>query len=192
MNVSIRILLIATCTALLMGIGLSAPAVAQERSAEVEETPVPPWVRTFGKQVKTSLESDNSLIVQQALHHVTYFATYYDREIDFSDVVPTLVDMYKHDDDANIRLFALVGLYAIGDEDGMQQVRRSMYRQTWPPRLQMVTLAALTSYYGPDTFNMDREAAEMAKNLMAHYTRPRIEVGPMEVVGPVNEPDTPE
>jgi hypothetical protein len=31
---------------------------------------------------------------------------------------------------------------------------------------------------------MDREAAVMAENLMDYYTRPRVEVGPLEVVQP--------
>jgi hypothetical protein len=30
---------------------------------------------------------------------------------------------------------------------------------------------------------MDEEAAAMAENLMRHYTRPRIEIGPLQVVG---------
>jgi len=163
---------------MLLGVGI---APAQERSAEPPEPPA--WVTNFGKQLKSSLESDDSQIQAQALQHITYFATYYEREIDFSDAVPTLVDLYRKDDDANVRLFALVALYAIGDEGGMEKVRRAMYGQNWPPRLQLVTLAALTSYYGPETFAMDEEAAAMAENLMRHYTRPRIEIGPLQVVG---------
>lgn len=157
---------------------------AQERSDAAEEQPVPTWVRTFGQQLKSSLESDNPFIKRDALQHITYFASFYEDGIDFSDTVPTLVDLYREDDDANVRLFALVALYAIGDERGMQQVRSSIYEQRWPPRLQWVSMAALVSYFGPETFNMDREAAVMAQNLMDYYTRPRIEVGPLEVVQP--------
>lgn len=157
---------------------------AQERSETAEEQPVPTWVKTFGKQLKGSLESDNPFIKRDALQHITYFASFYENGIDFSDTVPTLVDLYRSDDDANVRLFALVALYAIGDERGMQQVRQSMYAQRWPPRLQWVSMAALVSYFGPETFEMDQEAAAIAQNLMDYYTQPRIEVGPLEVVQP--------
>lgn len=155
---------------------------AQERSSSPMEPPM--WVKTFGKQLKGQLESDDPLIQQQALQHITYFASFYEGKIDFSDAVPTLVKLYRKDDDANVRLYALVALYAIGDEGGMEQVRNALHAQRWPPRLQLVTLAALTSHYGPETFRMDKEAAVMAENLMRHYTQPRVEVGPLEVVRP--------
>jgi hypothetical protein len=45
-------------------------------------------------------------------------------------------------------------------------------------------MAALVSYFGPETFEMDQEAAAIAQNLMDYYTQPRIEVGPLEVVQP--------
>ena len=157
---------------------------AQEQPEPGEEQPVPTWVKTFGKQLKASLESENPFIKRDALQHITYFASFYETGIDFSDTVPTLIDLYRNDNDADVRLFSLVALYAIGDESGMKQVRRSMYEQRWPPRLQWVTMAALVSYFGPETFSMDREAAVIAQNLMDHYTQPRVEVGPLEVVQP--------
>lgn len=172
----------------LMGVvvmGLTAfPVRAQEAGSDATEQPVPAWVRTFGEQLKTSLESENPLVKRQALQHITYFASFYGEDIDFTSAVPALVDLYRQDPDANVRLFALVALYAIGDENGMQQVRSSLHTQRWPPRLQFVTMAALVSHYGPQTFEMDEEAATMAQDLMEHYLRPRIEVGPLEVVQP--------
>lgn len=160
------------------------PAEAQTRETAPDDQPVPTWVQNFGKQLHTSLESDNPFIKRQALQHITYFASFYGDEIDFSDAVPALVDLYQNDDDADVRLFSVVALYAIGDQDGMQQVRRSMYQQRWPPRLQFVTMAALVSHYGPETFAMDEEAAVMAENLMTYYLQPRVEVGPLEIVQP--------
>lgn len=166
-----------------MLVATAAPSLAQQRQAPADQ-PVPQWVQTFGEQLRTSLESDNPFIKRQALQHITYFASFYGDDIDFSNAVPALVSLYRRDDDANVRLFALVALYAIGDENGMQQVRRSMYEQRWPPRLQLVTMAALLSHYGPETFDMDEQAAEIATNLMEHYLQPRVEVGPLEVVQP--------
>lgn len=159
-------------------------ATAQARETTTPDQPVPAWVQNFGKQLQSSLESDNPFIKRQALHHITYFASFYGDDIDFSDAVPALVDLYQHDDDADVRLFSVVALYAIGDESGMQRVRSSMYQQRWPPRLQWVTMAALVSHYGPETFEMDEEAAVMAEDLMTYYLRPRVEVGPLEVVQP--------
>lgn len=164
-------------------IGSVLPAHAQEKSsAELNQPPT--WVENFGKQLRASLESPEPKIKRDALQHITYFASFYGDNLDFSDTVPTLVELYRNDDDAQVRLFAVVALYAIGDDDGMQQVRSAMYQQKWPPRLQFVTMAALTSYYGAETFSMDQEAAVMAKNLMRFYMQPRVEVGPLEVVQP--------
>ena len=166
--------------------GSVLPAQAQEESSAELDKP-PTWVQNFGKQLRASLESPEPKIKRDALQHITYFASFYGDNLDFSDTVPTLVELYRSDDDAQVRLFAVVALYAIGDDDGMQQVRSAMYQQKWPPRLQFVTMAALTSYYGAETFSMDREAAVMAENLMRHYLRPRVEVGPLEVVQPQME-----
>jgi hypothetical protein len=180
-----------TCLALAMLLLCSAPpAGAQERTAPPDEQPVPMWVKTFGKQLKQSLESDDPLIQSQALQHITYFSNFYGGDLDLTEAVPTLVDLYRRDDDANVRLHALVALYAIGDDRGMQQVRKYMHSQDWPPRLQFVTIAALMSHFGPQTFEMDQEAAVMAERLMAYYTQPRIEVGPLQVVQP-GAPNTP-
>lgn len=156
---------------------------AQERTSKAPED-APNWVKTFGKQLKGQLESDDPLIQAQALQHITYFASFYKGKIDFSDAVPTLVDLYRKEDDANVRLFALVALHTIGDKSGMREVRNALYEQRWPPRLQFVTLAALVDYYGPETFEMDTRAAEMAEKVIEYYTpKPKIEVGPMEMVG---------
>jgi len=170
---SVIVLLVSVCT-----------ADAQTRETAPDDQPVPAWVENFGKQLHSSLESDNPFIKRQALQHITYFASFYGDGIDFSEAVPALVDLYQHDDDADVRLFSVVALYAIGDSNGMQQVRRSLYQQRWPPRLQFVTMAALVSHYGPETFAMDEEAAVMAENLMTYYLQPRVEVGPLEVVQP--------
>ena len=169
------------CIALLFAVVVTAQAQEPVRATGTDVT-VPTWVKTFGKQLKGSLESPSPTIKRHALQHITYFASFYGEDIDFSDTVPTLVQLYRRDDDADVRLHALVALYAIGDEDGMQQVRRSMYEQDWPPRLQFVTMAALATYFGPETFDMDEEAAGIASRLMDHYTRPQIEVGPLEVM----------
>lgn len=182
-KIKTRFFKIAVLSAALLFVGVCTTQ-AQERSVSAEEQPVPTWVKTFGKQLKASLESDNPFIKRDALQHITYFASFYENGIDFSDTVPTLLDLYRNDNDADVRLFALVALYAIGDEQGMMQVRRSLNAQRWPARLQWVSMAALVSYFGPETFAMDREAAVMAQNLMDHYTRPRVEVGPLEVVQP--------
>jgi len=174
-----------TLASILVGLAvLSVPLAthAQNPSSPSPEK-VPTWVKTFGKQLRAQLESDDPLIKRQALHHITYFASFYEEKIDFSDAVPALVDLYKNDDDANVRLYALVALHTIGDRKGMQQVRDALHEQRWPPRLQFVTLSALVDFYGADTFEMDREAATMAKNLIRLYTpEPRIDVGPMEVL----------
>lgn len=157
-------------------------AQAQQMSETQPSPTVPAWVKNFGKQLKASLESPSPKIKRDALKHITYFASYYGENLDFSDAVPTLVKLYRTDDDADVRLFAVVALYAIGDEDGMQQVRASMHQQRWPARLQYVSMAALLSYYGPETFNMDKQAAQMAENLMDHYIRGEVTVGPLRVV----------
>ena len=180
---------------LLIAAVLFAPLTgrAQDRADSAgEPTSVPIWVQNFGKQLRTTLESGNPATRDQALQHITYFASFYEEEIDFSDAVPTLVDLYRNDNDANVRLHALVALYAIGDKKGMQQVRQSMHDQRWPPRLKLVTLAALVDYYGAESFSMDREAASYARRLIRYYTpKGDVEIGPlepMETVDPEEEP----
>jgi len=173
-----RLLVLGTVLLLLS----TVPVQAQEQSSTAAEE-VPTWVKSFGKQLRAQLESEDPAIKKQALHHITYFASFYKENIDFSDAVPTLVDLYQNDDDANVRLFAVVALHTIGDERGMRQVRNTVHLQRWPPRLQLVSLSALVDYYGADTFSMDREAADMARRLIKLYTpQPEIEVGPLEAL----------
>lgn len=180
---------------LALGVATASLIVCTARAQEPSKTKVdqsglpvaPAWVENFGKQLTASLDSDSPKIRELALRHIIYFASFYGDNIDFSDAVPTLVRLYREDDDADVRFYAVVALHAIGDERGMRQVRRSLHLQQWPPRLQFITIAALVSYYGPEYFKMDREAARLAEDLMKLYMRPQVEVGPLEVVGTENQ-----
>lgn len=176
--------LVALTFALLL---LAAPVQAQEQTEEMPPE-VPAWVETFGKQLAESLDSDNDAMKKQALQHIAYFANFYEGELDLSDAIPSLVELYRNDDDADVRLFAVVALHAIGGREGMRQVRRSLPAQQWPMPLQFVSLAALISHYGAEEMAVDPQTVRLAEELLEMYVRPRVEVGPLEVVPVPTEP----
>jgi len=175
-----------TSRLLVLGVALlffSAVTVRAQEQPVTAPKKAPGWVKNFGKQLQAQLESEDPAIKAQTLHHITYFASFYDEKIDFSDAIPALVDLYRHDGDANVRFFALVALHTIGEGQGMRKVRNTVSEQRWPPLLQLVSLSALVDYYGADTLSMDRDAARMAERLITLYKpMPGIEVGPLEVL----------
>lgn len=174
--------LIALCIGTL---SFALPTQAQESTAP----PAPTWMKTIGKQLRGGLESSDPQVKRNALQHITYFASFYKGTIDFSETVPTLVKLYRTDDDADVRLFAMVALYTIGDKRGMAQVRRTVQNGNvrFPPRLQLVSMAALANYYGPESFKSDQYSLELAQDLLNYYTSPQVIVGPMRVGPPRNE-----
>lgn len=115
-------------------------------------------------------------------------------EIDLSAAVPSLVNAYINDPHEKYRLAAVVTLYLIGDETGMQQVRQRFVRE---PSLtvQYVSVATLLEYYGPGAFDEGAEGSALARNVLARKHEaerfvgrrhlqmlPRVVVGPLEVV----------
>lgn len=115
-------------------------------------------------------------------------------DIDLSSAVPALVDTYKNDPDEKYRLAAVVTLYLIGDDVGMQEVRQH-FAQEPSLTVQYVSVCTLIDRYGPRAFGGNREATALARNVLArkHAAQrladrrnlrmvPRVTAGPLEVV----------
>jgi hypothetical protein len=87
----------------------------------------------------------------RALQRVTELA-YHTPDVDLTSAVPALVDIYNNDPDKRYRLAAVSALHAIGDEQGMRQVRKRVLRE---PSLsvQYAAVGALLHHLGPYAFS---------------------------------------
>lgn len=154
---------------LLLG-SFAAGAHAQVIRAEEPAEP-PRWTQAIGYQLAELLVSPIDEQRSQAFQLTAYYARSRP-ELDLEPTVPVLVEIYKGDAEERYRLAAVGALHAIGDENGMQQVRRLVY---WQPsgRVQNVSLAALVDYYGPQTFKGDEVAAALAETQIERITAAR-------------------
>jgi hypothetical protein len=87
-------------------------------------------------------------------------------EVDLTPVVPVLIDIYLDDPSEKYRLAAVVALYFIGDERGMQQVLQRFVQE---PSLivQYISVCALIDHYGPQAFGRDEGTVTLARNVLA-------------------------
>lgn len=101
----------------------------------------------------------------RAFHQIRALAQH-SPKIDLSTAVPALVSTYANDHNEKYRLAAVVTLYVIGDETGMQQVRRRFVQE---PSLivQYVSVCTLIDHYGPKAFGRDPETVTLARNVLA-------------------------
>lgn len=144
---------------LLLG-GFALNAKAQEIYAE-GSVALPRWTQAIGQQLAEFLVSPIDEQRSQAFQLTTYFARF-QPELDLEPTIPVLMEVYKSDPEEKYRLAAVGALHAIGDEDGMQQVRRLVFWQS-SGRVQNVSLSALLDYYGPQTFENDEAAGALAE-----------------------------
>lgn len=122
------------------------PAAAQ--SAHIPETPAGDVAVSELAQMLTSTVDAQRI---RALQRVTELA-YHTPDVDLTPAVPALVDIYNNDPDKRYRLAAVSALHAIGDEQGMRQVRERVLRE---PSLsvQYAAVGALLHHLGPYAFS---------------------------------------
>lgn len=159
--------------------------VAHAQSTEAAPESAPVWVRNLGPQINEGLTSSSEAVRNNALNHLAYFAYFYD-DVDWSDALPTLLDIYKNDESEQCRLMAVAALHAIGDESAMQDLRHAVeldFGNDASMRLELVTLAALADFYGTGTFKNDDHSAKLASSLVDYYLNPRVIVEPPIMIG---------
>jgi len=143
-------------------------AVTVTGHAQISDEPragaVETWSQFIGKQLSESLVSSNPEIKATAIRQIMYFARYAPT-LDLTETVSPLLEMYKADKDEQYRVASVAALHAIGDERGMQQVRMGVERQS-SRRVQVAALATLIDYYGPETFERDRNMDKLARELI--------------------------
>ena len=154
-------------------------AQAQHVRAEPDRPAV--WSLFIGQQLAESLESPSADIRTKALEHITLFARSFGDEVDLTDAVPALLSVYREDADERCRLAAVVGLHAIADEGGLQQVRLGIASQP-SKRVQRAAMAVLMDYYGPETFEGAEDMAAIAEAVRAYYRAERL-VSPAITMG---------
>jgi HEAT repeat protein len=111
------------------------------------------------------LTSANDVQRIYALQRVTELA-YHAPDVNLTAAIPALVGMYNKDPDKRYRLAAVSALHAIGDEHGMQQVRKRVLHE---PSLsvQYAAVGALLHHYGPQAFGSDAKTVALARNIIA-------------------------
>lgn len=163
---------------------LAAPAAfAQQPDAKPADaiTEVPTWVANIGEQLNAELTSPVETIRHAALRHIAYFAYFYGDDLDLTATLPQLLEIYENDPSERCRMISVAALHAIGDETAMQDLRRMAvmdFEEGPSTRLHLVTLAALSDFYGSGTFTDDANAAKLASSLLDYYLNPRVIVEP--------------
>ena len=128
------------------------------------------WNTFIGQQLAGMMQSPTAEIRHKSLQLVTQLAAYGPDAVDLSETLPPLLSIYRTDPDERCRMAALSGMHAIGDHDTLRRLHQGLYKQS-SKRVQLATMATLVAFYGPATFEGDRKAARLAKDLQAHFQR---------------------
>jgi HEAT repeat protein len=152
----------------LMSVTDASSQVIRSTASAPEAVLPPTWTVTVGRQITQLLASPSPAVRQQALHLAMYLPARYGTQVDLKAAVPALLTVYRTDADEQNRIASAVALRAIGDERGMQQLRRRL-GEAPSARVRYVTFALLRDFYGIRTFEGDRSAAEMAQALLLQY-----------------------
>ena len=154
---------------ILLAAGSAAQAQAQQRVSVLPGTETSEvWDTFIGPQLSELLQSPIAEVRRKALGHIITMTHAFGDELDLRGAVPALVTVYREDADEQCRLAAVVGLHALGDEGGMQQVRQGVASEP-SKRVQHTALALLMDHYGPETFEGDESMARVAASVQAHF-----------------------
>lgn len=122
----------------------AAPAFAQPAEKSLADKDATEWAQ-LSRQLVASLDSPIAQVRQGALQHINYFATYHAEQIDLTEAVTQLIDIYESDAPEGERILALTSLHAIGNLSVMRHLSETV-RSEASPRVRALTLAALADY----------------------------------------------
>ena len=128
-------------------LGSTAPAFAQNTEFATKDATA--W-KQLSRQLVESLDSPIDQIKLGTLQHINFFAAYYKDQVDLSEAVPSLIDIYETDDHEGLRILALTSLNAIGDRSIMVYLSETVQRES-SPRVRALTLAALADYVAKES-----------------------------------------
>lgn len=143
----------------------AAPAPQAQGPDRVAAPTGTTWSHNAGSQLAQLLSSSSPVVQEKGLELALRLSSRPD--LDLTAATEPLLEIYQTSGDASFRLAALAALVAIGDEEAMQAVRRNVGQQD-SERVRVVTLGALVSYYGTETFSQDADVADMATDLRTH------------------------
>ena len=123
-------------------LGSTTTAFAQTNAFDTKDATE--W-KKLGQQLVTSLDSPIAQVQQGTLQHINFFATYHKDDVDLTEAVPKLIEIYETDDNEGLRILALTSLNAIGDRSIMHYLSESVERES-SPRVRALTMAALADY----------------------------------------------
>ena len=123
-------------------LGSSVPAFAH--TTDLATPDADSWEQ-LSRQLVASLDSPIDQVKQGTLQHINFFATYHKDDVDLTQAVPKLIDIYETDDNEGLRILALTSLNAIGHRSIMVYLSDTVQRES-SPRVRELTLAVLADY----------------------------------------------
>ena len=106
------------------------------------------WWDALGRQLTLQLDAPVDQVDPVALQNIIFFANLHGDKVDLQSATPKLMTIYRQHSSEQIRMMALAALHGIGDEGAMQVLMREAAAED-TSRLQRMTLAVLTDFYGP-------------------------------------------
>ena len=122
----------------------TAPAFAQDANTPYATMDAAQW-KQLSQQLTESLDSPIAQIKQETLQHINFFATYYSDQIDLTEAVAKLIEIYEDDTEEGFRILALTSLHALDNRSVMLYLSDAVQTEQ-SPRVRQLTLAALADY----------------------------------------------
>ena len=98
----------------------------------------------LSRQLTLALDSPIDQIKLEALQLINFLGAFHS-DVDLTEAVPKLIEIYEIDATEGYRILALTGLHAMGERSGMRYLSETV-RTERSPRVRALTLAALADY----------------------------------------------
>ncbi len=99
----------------------------------------------LSRQLILALDSPIDQIKLETLQLINFLAAFHSDEVDVTEAVPKLIEIYEIDATEGYRILALTGLHAMGERSVMRYLSETV-RTERSPRVRALTLAALADY----------------------------------------------
>ena len=99
----------------------------------------------LSRQLILALDSPIDQIKLETLQLINFLAAFHSDEVDLTEAVPKLIEIYEIDATEGYRILALTGLHAMGERSVMRYLSETV-RTERSPRVRALTLAALADY----------------------------------------------
>ena len=104
------------------------------------------WWNLLGRQLTYSIDKPYDQVSDSELKDIIFFASNHKDKVKLQDALPSLLSVFKHNEDEQIRIMAVSAIHAIGNRGALIELKKAADLET-SPRVQRIAYAAVNNYF---------------------------------------------